>query len=348
MKHLQRIARLFVLAGIMVMAACSSSDDDDTTFGDWIKSTPFKGVKRSGAFSFTIGTTAYVGLGYDGKDYLSDVYKFDATKGYWEVVTAFPGALRERCVSFSINGIGYVGLGYNRDDAEDGWDDFWQYDPAADQWTQLASFGGGVRYNAVSFAIGSKGYVGTGSDGHNTFSDFWEFTPGATPEEGEWNEVVSYPGEKMEAGLAFVLNNKAYIGTGRDNGIFSSGFWEFAPGTDGGIPTWTKRTPATDESDYDEFQSAMSRYDAVALTLGNKAYLVGGVASSGATDKSVYEFDATTFNWDNLTSLEGSARSLAVGYVLDGRLFVGTGLNGSSRFDDVWEFFPQKEYDEEY
>jgi N-acetylneuraminic acid mutarotase len=91
----------------------------------------------------------------------------------------------------------------------------------------------------------------------------------------------------------------------------------------------------------------MYRHDAVAVTVGTKAYIIGGIASSGAVDRGVYEFDASSFVWDTRTSFEGSARSLAVGYVLNDRIFVGTGQNGTSRYDDVWEFKPQQEYDED-
>jgi hypothetical protein len=90
------------------------------------------------------------------------------------------------------------------------------------------------------------------------------------------------------------------------------------------------------------------RHDELALVKDSKAYLIGGVASCGATVGSVYEFDANTLTWDQKTTFEGSPRSLAAGFVLDGRLFVGTGQNGSSRYDDIWEFKPDEEYDETY
>ncbi|HPH45720.1 MAG TPA: kelch repeat-containing protein [Chryseolinea sp.] len=337
---------LLMLSGMLVLSDCTTDDDDDTTtYGNWTKVTPFKGVKRSGAFSFTIGTAVYVGLGYNGDDYLSDMYVFDITKGYWETKKSFPGTLRERAVSFTINGKGYVGLGYNRDLDEEELGDFWEYDPETNEWTTIDDFGGTARYNAIGFSIGEKGYVGTGYDGNNTNSDFWVFDPAAEVGE-QWQEIVSYPGEKIESGLAFVINGKGYLGTGRENGSFSLDFWEFTPGVEDVATTWIKRTPDSDQSDYDEFKLAMYRYDAVAVSVGSKAY-IGGVASSGAIDRSVYEFDATTFLWNDRTSFEGSARSLAVGFKLDDRIFAGTGQNGSSRYDDVWEFKPSQEYDED-
>ena len=42
--------------------------------------------------------------------------------------------------------------------------DFWEYDPSTNTWTQKADFGGTARNWAVGFSIGNKGYIGTGYD----------------------------------------------------------------------------------------------------------------------------------------------------------------------------------------
>ena len=44
--------------------------------------------------------------------------------------------------------------------------DFWEYDPTTNTWTQKANFGGTPRDGAVGFSIGSKGYIGTGEINH--------------------------------------------------------------------------------------------------------------------------------------------------------------------------------------
>ena len=41
--------------------------------------------------------------------------------------------------------------------------DFWEYDPATNTWTQKADFGGTARQYATGLSIGSKGYIGTGN-----------------------------------------------------------------------------------------------------------------------------------------------------------------------------------------
>ncbi|HEX5167940.1 MAG TPA: galactose oxidase [Cyclobacteriaceae bacterium] len=329
----------FVVVISWVLSSCSDSVSTDSTIGNWTKTTPFKGRPRSGAVVFTVGSKAFVGLGYDGDDYLADFYSIDIDEGYWVSRQSFPGTLRERAVAFSINGKGYIALGYNRDLDQEELKDVWEYDPDLDTWTQLSDFEGSARYNSVAFTVGSKAYIGTGYDGITYNSDFWEFDPA---QEDSWSEIQSYPGEKIEEGLAFTIGNKGYVCAGRNNGSYNLDFWEYDP--EG--KTWTKRSPDDNESYYDDFKLAVRRHDAVAVVKDSKAYLIGGVASSGAMDGSVYEFDASTMKWDQKTSFEGSARSLAVGFALEGRTFVGTGQNGTKRYDDIWEFKPDEEYDE--
>jgi len=207
-KHMNirnHIISILTITLLLVSTSCSDSVDTDSTLGNWTKTTPFKGRPRSGAVMFTIGTKAFVGLGYDGDDYLSDFYSIDINEGFWVARQPFPGTLRERAVAFSINGKGYVGLGYNRDLEDEELGDVWEYDPELDIWTQLSDFEGTARYNSVAFVVGSKAYVGTGYDGDSYNSDFWEFDPSL---EDSWTEVKSYPGEKIEEGLAFVIDNK--------------------------------------------------------------------------------------------------------------------------------------------
>jgi N-acetylneuraminic acid mutarotase len=331
----------FLFVMILLACSCSDTDDDDTdTIGNWTKTTPFKGRPRSGAISFTIGTKAYVGLGYDGDEYVSDFYVYDIALGYWETKSPFPGVLRERAVSFSVDGKGYIGLGYNRDEDKEELGDFWEYDPTTDEWTRLSDFQGTARYNAVAFAIGNKAYIGTGYDGDKYNSDFWEYDVS----EGTWAEIASFPGEKIESGFSFVIDGKAYVAGGRNNGLYNADFWTFDPESQ----AWTSKAPDDDESYYDEFVAAVKRHDAVALSVEDRAYVMTGYGSSGVVSGSVYEYDAVENSWEEKTSFEGAARTMAVAFVLNNRIFVGTGQNGSSRYDDVWEFKPTESYDDTY
>lgn len=335
MKHSRTSLVLFSLM-ILINLSCHNDPTDTSAIGNWIRSTPFKGSRRSGAVVFTIGNKAYIGLGYNGDQYFTDMYEYDLDLGFWKTMAPFTGVPRERAVAFAIDGKAYIGLGYNRDQDKEELGDFWMYDPAADTWTQLNNFGGSPRYNAISFAINGKGYVGTGNDGSNYDGDFWEYDPVAD----SWQEIVSYPGQKREEAATFVLDGKAYVCTGRNNGITDNDFYEFDPAT----KTWTNRTPTTDVDYYSSFTSAVHRYGAVAFPLNGMAYVCTGINSAGTADNTAWQYDPTTQQWTSVTSFEGAGRTDAVAYILGGRVFVGTGQSGSSRYDDIWEFRPDEEY----
>ena len=73
----------------------------------------------------------------------------------WTRKADYPGNSAGGEVGFSIGTKGYVGAGIANE--------FWEYDPATDTWTQKSSMPGtyGIA-GAVGFSIGTKGYIGTG------------------------------------------------------------------------------------------------------------------------------------------------------------------------------------------
>jgi N-acetylneuraminic acid mutarotase len=340
MKLIKQLLLVAVASTSVVLQSCNTTTTT-TTQGNWVKAQPFKGVPRTGLVTFTIGDKVYAGLGYNGKDYLSDFYVLEG--GIWKTLASFPkdigsnnkndhDNLRERATAFAVGGNGYVGLGYNRDN--DGINqqlsDFWKYDPAANQWTQLKDFPGGRRYNVVSVGIGENGYLGTGYDGTSWFGDFWKYTPGTDT----WTEIVSYPGDKREGGSAFILNNKIMLAGGKNNGLYISDLWEYDPATS----AWTKRAPASNDEDYSDFKAAVRRSNAVFFAFNSYAYMaLGGTPSLSLT---IYELDPSTYKWTQKSNFEGSSRQNAIWYVTGGKAYVGLGEAGSSHYDDIWEWRP--------
>ena len=96
--------------------------------------------------------------------------------GIWTQKQHFGGYARHRATFFTANGKGYTGLGHINSGQHITYDDFWEYDPISDTWTQKADFGGGQRQHATGFSLGDYGYVGLGRDSLDEYtSDFWEF-----------------------------------------------------------------------------------------------------------------------------------------------------------------------------
>ncbi|MBS1658849.1 MAG: T9SS type A sorting domain-containing protein [Bacteroidetes bacterium] len=160
----------------------------DPATDTWTEKAQIGGKGRAATAGFSIGNKGYVGPGgsvaSDGGA-ARDFWEYDPVTNVWTQKTTFPGPGRWSAVGFSIAGKGYVGTGdIELNDFElASLKDFWEYDPVSDTWSQKADLGGSARYRAAGFAIGNKGYIGTGAYYDSIcvcdyfFSDFWEYTP---------------------------------------------------------------------------------------------------------------------------------------------------------------------------
>jgi len=362
---------LLIIVTPLLIFSCKKDTSATTLVGNWSEPGQIKGY-RVGAISFTIGDSAYYGLGYNQNNkpnqrYLKDFYKYDCVTNQYTKLADFPGDGRSDAVAFSINGRGYVGTGYNADDTAGIYylKDFWEYNPAANKWTKMAHLPAEKmdpnnigRRNAVAFAIDNYGYVGTGLNNNNYLNDFWKFT--ANADTGVWVNVADLPFARANA-AAFVLTDptdnvtKGYIVTGDNNGSYghSGGadrLYAYNPATN----IWEKKrdiAPTSTTDSYDDNYNIV-RSNAVALVWsdGNKtkAYVTTGTNNTVLND--TWEYDPGTDLWIQKTSFEGGPRSSAFGFSIKDkankiRIFVAAGKSGSSLYSDIWEFNPNAEYD---
>jgi N-acetylneuraminic acid mutarotase len=160
----------------------------DPATDTWTEKAQIGGKGRAATAGFSIGNKGYVGPGgsvANGGGIARDFWEYDPATNIWTQKATFPGTGRWTAIGFSIANKGYVGTGYYElnDYALASLNDFWEYDPASDSWIQKADLAGSARYKAAGFAIGNKGYVGTGAFYDSTcvcdyfFSDFWQYTP---------------------------------------------------------------------------------------------------------------------------------------------------------------------------
>ncbi|HMH22660.1 MAG TPA: hypothetical protein VK563_12830 [Puia sp.] len=351
---------LFSLMLLVVLFSCSKTTLNYTQDGNWILRSTFGGVPRSEAVSFVIDNFAYVGTGYDPNNpntRLASFYQFTpaGTQGNWKQVAAMPtGTGRSSAVAFAVNGKGYVGGGV-ADNSLRPLNDYYVYLPAPiNVWGPIASLKDETgaplpRYDAVAFGIGNFGYVTTGYDGSYWLNDTWQYDPIAD----KWNQKVNLPGNKRSGALSFVYNNKGYVVTGSNGEASSTGavfdFWVYDPSKPD-TSTWTKlrdiaNTNTTDT--YDDGYLNIVRNNAVAFTIlgttsGDKAYITAG--KNGSLYSFTWEYDFATDLWKQKTPYEGPAREGAVGFTVENRGFVATGISGTTAFDDLREFHPNEVY----
>lgn len=289
MKRFHKTALAAVLAAGTI-TGCSYDDEEDELVGNWVKVSDFDGVARCAAVTFSVNGTVYIATGgYGGYKYrLNDLWEFDEVSGTWTQKASMEGPARTYASGFGTDMYGYVGLGY---DGDNYLKDFWKYNEGSDTWEQTTSIGGSKRMGASAFVIDGIAYVVGGENNSNVVTDFWSFDP-------------------------------------------SSGTW-----------TEKREIENVSDDDYDDDYGTIARSYGVAFTMYGLGYLTCGEnAGSGMT--STWEYNPSDDQWTERTSYEAGTRSEAVGFSLDNRGFVLTGKSGTYQYDDMWEFFPEEEYNE--
>ena len=295
----------------------------------WTRKADFGGTARQGAIGFSIGNKGYMGTG----EYTNDLWEFTPGAGVmggtWTQKAYFGGTVvRGGAVGFSIGTNGYVATGYGGiiNTQAHPLNDFWKFDSINNVWTQLGNFPGTARYSAVSFSIGTKGYVGTGY-GTQLLKDFWEYDSN----NDTWTQKADFGGTARRNAVGFSIGNKGYIGTGSDgNGIGRKDFWEYNPTTN----IWTQKADV----------GGVARTNATGFSIGTKGYLgTGNTGGVGGSD--FWEYDAIAGVWTQRADFGGTGRGIATGFSIGGRGYIGAGegydpITQTGLWKDFWEYCP--------
>lgn len=180
-----------VLTGGQVFVGLGSNDNGnlgdwwgyDIASDSWEELAPFTAGDRHHPFYFGIDGIAYVGMGHGDSQngaltIYGDFHAYDPATDTWTQLDDFPGEARVAGTQFAADGKGYVlsGDGDNHGPLDDG--EFWEYNPAADAWTELEPHPGGARWAPGSFVLGCHAYLTGGLEGAtDTFHhDLWRFS----------------------------------------------------------------------------------------------------------------------------------------------------------------------------
>jgi N-acetylneuraminic acid mutarotase len=245
---------------------------------------------------------------------------FSQTQYGWIEKASFPGFARHRISAAAVGNRGYMGLGHVNAVNDILYDDWFEYDPGSDTWTQRANYAGGPRMHPATFVIDNKIYVGTGRDiSLVQHQDFWRYDPVTNV----WDSIAPYPGAARRGAVAFTLNGLGYVGTGS----YHSNFYKYDPNSD----SWSPVAPLP----------GTGRISAVAFAINGKGYLTTGDDGTGPLGD-MWEYDPTFDTWTPKANLPGLPRMEAAGFALNGQGYVGTGDNFSSgiNYQDFWCYDP--------
>ena len=108
---------------------------------------------------------------------------------------------------------------------------------------------------------------------------------------------------------------------------------------------WTRKRDIDQDTDDDDSYNdeyVILRSNATSFSMNGLGYVACGESS-----KTIWEYNPTTDSWEERTSLEGSARTDAIGFSINQRGFVMLGRTGTTYFDDSWEFKPLEEQNDD-
>lgn len=279
----------------------------------------------------------------------------EAFASQWIQRAGLPNVGRHRGTGISIGTKGYIGLGhFNGAGPNIILNDWWEYDPATNAWTQKANYIGNFgigSYGVLSFGMEKVGFVGGGQVGST--GEFYKYDPSTN----QWTPAMNTP---TYAGniAGFAIGNKGYYLSGNqlfeyDEALniwvaknfapFSAGIWTCAFIIDGkayyktGTQLWEYK-PSIDQWASRASYPGLATAGSVALTQNNKGYVVTGYSGGlSQVTKDVYEYNPGTNTWDSLPSFTGTARRFSSGFSIGNRAYIGTGTNGTN-FADFWEF----------
>jgi N-acetylneuraminic acid mutarotase len=146
------------------------------------------------------------------------------------------------------------------------------------------------------------------------------------PETSEWQPAAAFGGQPLWFAAAFVIGDRAYVGTGYGP---TTEFWQYDPGTDG----WTRKA---------DFAGA-ARGAAVAFSIGDKGYIGTGFSNSGQC-WDFWEYDPSANRWTQKAPLLAAPRDHAGAFVIGQKAYVVSGTSGDGAgtvfHREVWEYEP--------
>ena len=144
-----------------------------------------------------------------------------------------------------------------------------------------------------------------------------------------WIPKAGYGGGNRSYAVSFVINNKAYVGTGLDAAGSVKDFWEYDPATN----VWTRKA---------DFGGA-ARDAASAFAVNGKGYICMGKSGDYPFTyyKDLWEYDPATDTWTKKADFPGIDRAYGTAFSVNGKGYYVCGYRYDfGPYSDVWEYDP--------
>jgi N-acetylneuraminic acid mutarotase len=332
----------------------------------WIKKDDYWGGNRQDAVSFVLNNEAYIFGGFDGLNLYNDTWKYNPDNDTWQQVGTAGASQKGRrgAVSFIIDDEAWVGLGEtdvvnNKLDST-----FIYYTSATNSWREKYNEFPESRKDAIGFTlqIGNDqvGFVGFGKNSYGfETSDLYKYLQEADTAGTQlaWQQVLMTSPPARTGATVTVIENRAFMFGGEDNGVYKNDFWMFDGVSQYPNGTWQKLAdfPGAARSNAVSFSLEYTK-----LSVDYKVIYVG-TGRIGNNDtllaNDFYKYDIGSQQWSPISHLGGPGadaepreNAVAFDIVKDhdeygigvfNRGFVGTGRTKHNiAVRDFWEYFP--------
>ena len=241
----------------------------------------------------------------------------------WVEVTSLPNAFNEthHSFAFSFDDMGYIVAGNSDSGMRD---DFYQYDPVNDSWTELTPFPGAARGFAIGDTWDGKAYFGFGYDGTSLLNDLWVFDPSNM----SWTELASCPCAERTHPAMIAHNGKVFVGLGGGGSLGNlKDWWEY----DIASNTWSQK---------DDLPS-LGRHHPYQFGIGD--YVYTGFGHGDGIFNDWFRYDIAGETWTQVATLPAEGRVAGTQFSYDGLGYVLSGDgddHGSMNTGEFWAYDP--------
>ena len=240
----------------------------------------------------------------------------------WVQVNSLPNSFNEthHSFAFSFDDMGYIVSGNSNSGERD---DFYQYDPANDSWTELTPFPGAPRGFAIGDTWNGKAYFGFGYDGTSLLNDLWEFDPSNM----SWTELAPCPCAARTHPAMIAHNGKVFVGLGNTSPENLNDWWEY----DITLNTWSQKDDLPSQSRHHPYQFGINDYVYTGFGHGNDIY------------NDWFRYDITDETWTQVATLPAEGRVAGTQFSYNGLGYVlsGDGDNHDSmETGEFWVYDP--------